>query len=108
MSLRMKILPLFLLSLTLPLDAQDHDTRAWFKGNTHTHSLWSDGNDFPEMIFDWYRERGYNFVGMSDHNVLQEGEKWMDLESIRKRQKAVGRDAVSKACPLYTSSSPRD
>jgi hypothetical protein len=34
---------------------------------------------------------------MSDHNVLQEGEKWMDLESIRKRQKAVGRDAVTKA-----------
>ena len=97
MSLRMKILPLFLLSLTLPLAAQDYDTRAWFKGNTHTHSLWSDGNDFPEMIFDWYRERGYDFVGMSDHNVLQEGEKWMDLESIRKRQKAVGRDAVSKA-----------
>ena len=41
MSLRMKILPLFLLSLTLPLAAQDYDTRAWFKGNTHTHSLWS-------------------------------------------------------------------
>ncbi len=59
--------------------------------------LWSDGNDFPEMIFDWYRSRGYDFVGMSDHNVLLEGEKWMDLESIRKRQKAVGRDAISKA-----------
>lgn len=93
----MKILSLLCFSLTLPLAAQDLDTRAWFKGNTHTHSLWSDGNDFPEMIFDWYRSRGYDFVGMSDHNILQEGEKWMDLESIRKRQKAVGRDAVSKA-----------
>lgn len=76
--------------------AQDHDTRAWFKGNTHTHSLWSDGNDFPEMIFDWYRSRGYDFVAMSDHNVLQEGERWMDLESIRKRQRAIGRDALGK------------
>ena len=37
MSLRMKILPLLLLGLALPLAAQDHDTRAWFKGNTHTH-----------------------------------------------------------------------
>lgn len=81
----------------LPLAAQDYDTKGWFKGNTHTHSLWSDGNDFPEMIFDWYRERGYDFVAMSDHNALQEGDKWMDLESIRKRQKAVGRDAVTKA-----------
>lgn len=91
--------PLFLLLLALapPLVAQDYDTRAWFKGNTHTHSLWSDGNDFPEMIFDWYREKGYDFVGMSDHNLLLEGDKWLDLEAIRKRQKAVGRDAVTKA-----------
>jgi len=82
---------------TAPLLAQDYDTRGWFKGNTHTHSLWSDGNDFPEMIFDWYRSRGYHFVGMSDHNLLLEGDKWLDLEAIRKRQKAVGRDAVTKA-----------
>lgn len=93
---KMKLIPLLLLG-ALPLAAQDYDTRNWFKGNTHTHSLWSDGNDFPEMIFDWYRERGYDFVAMSDHNILQEGEKWMDIESIRKRQKAVGRDAVTKA-----------
>ncbi|MEQ1842081.1 MAG: hypothetical protein ABL994_16875, partial [Verrucomicrobiales bacterium] len=92
----MRVLSL-LFVLTLPLCARDQDTRGWFKGNTHTHSLWSDGNDFPEMIFDWYRSHGYDFVGMSDHNVLQEGDKWLDLESIRKRQKAVGRDAVTKA-----------
>jgi hypothetical protein len=91
-----RFLPL-LLALASPLAAQDWDTRGWFKGNTHTHSLWSDGNDFPEMIFDWYRSHGYDFVGLSDHNILQEGEKWMDLEAIRKRQKAVGRDAVTKA-----------
>ena len=28
----------------------------WWKGNIHTHSLWSDGNDFPEMIADWYKQ----------------------------------------------------
>ncbi|MEX2580033.1 MAG: hypothetical protein WD342_13325 [Verrucomicrobiales bacterium] len=76
--------------------AQDYDTRDWFKGNTHSHSLWSDGNDFPEMIFDWYRSRGYHFVGLSDHNVMQQGDKWMDLEAIQKRQRALGRNAVSK------------
>ena len=27
----------------------DPPYRYW-KGNIHTHSLWSDGNDFPEMI----------------------------------------------------------
>lgn len=73
-----------------------YNTRTWFKGNTHTHSLWSDGNDFPEMIFDWYKSKGYDFVALSDHNILQQGEKWMDVAQIKKRQRAIGRDAISK------------
>lgn len=79
----------------------DYDTRNWFKGNTHTHSLWSDGNDFPEMIFDWYKQHGYHFVGLSDHNILQRGEKWMAVEDIKKRQRAIGRDAISKAMARF-------
>jgi len=48
----------------------------WYKGNLHTHSYWSDGDDFPEMIMDWYKTHGYQFVALSDHNTLAEGEKW--------------------------------
>lgn len=48
----------------------------WYKGNLHTHSYWSDGDDFPEMIMDWYKTHGYQFVALSDHNTLQEGERW--------------------------------
>lgn len=58
---------------------------AWYKGNLHAHSLWSDGDDFPEMIAAWYRERDYNFLALSDHNVLSEGQRWMPLTSIEKR-----------------------
>lgn len=49
----------------------------WFKGNLHTHSLWSDGNDFPEMIVDWYVTHDYDFLSLSDHNILSRGEKWV-------------------------------
>lgn len=49
----------------------------WYRGNLHTHSLWSDGDDFPEMIADWYRRHGYDFLGLSDHNVLSDGERWI-------------------------------
>src|SRR5687768_2391459 len=42
----------------------------WWKGNLHTHSLWSDGDDYPEMIVDWYKQHGYQFLALSDHNVL--------------------------------------
>ena len=51
----------------------------FWKGNLHTHSLWSDGDDFPEMIADWYKRRGYHFLTLSDHNVLSEGERWIDI-----------------------------
>lgn len=54
----------------------------WWKGNTHTHSLWSDGNDFPEMIADWYVKHGYNFLALSDHNVLSEGVRWKKHDEI--------------------------
>ncbi len=65
----------------------------WWKGNLHTHSLWSDGNDFPEMIADWYRRNGYNFLALSDHNVLSQGTKWMKLTAIESRN---AKDALPK------------
>lgn len=47
-------------------------TQRWWKGNLHTHSLWSDGDDFPEMIPDGYKRDGYHFLVLSDHNVPPE------------------------------------
>jgi len=66
---------LFTLSLSLILFQASY-AQEWYKGNLHTHSYWSDGDDFPEMIMDWYKSHGYHFVGLSDHNILAEGEKW--------------------------------
>ena len=42
----------------------------WFKGNTHTHTLLSDGDSPPETVAQWYRTHGYHFLVLSDHNVL--------------------------------------
>jgi hypothetical protein len=78
---------------------EDVETAAplnWYKGNTHTHTLWSDGNDFPEMIVAWYQERGYDFLALSDHNILSRGEKWMKVEAIDKRKKKPGATALEK------------
>jgi len=69
---------------------------AWYKGNTHTHSLWSDGNDFPDMIVDWYQAQGYDFLALSDHNLLSRGEKWMKVESIEKRRKVGGAGTLDR------------
>jgi hypothetical protein len=42
----------------------------WFKGNTHTHSLNSDGDSSPDDVVRWYREQRYHFLFFTDHNTL--------------------------------------
>jgi hypothetical protein len=44
--------------------------RQWYKGNTHTHTLNSDGDSAPDEVVRWYREHGYHFVVLTDHNYL--------------------------------------
>ena len=68
--------------LSTSCSTQDHDGARWYKGNLHTHSLWSDGDDFPEMIVDWYKNNDYDFVALSDHNVLAEGDLWTRTSDI--------------------------
>ena len=71
----------------------------WWKGNLHTHSLWSDGDDFPESIADWYKEHGYHFLALSDHNRMLEGEQWVTEsqknhfpEALEKNRRRFGAD----------------
>ncbi|HSI11150.1 MAG TPA: hypothetical protein VK961_03865 [Chthoniobacter sp.] len=73
--------PHLLLCLTLaPLLALAAEPEThWWKGNLHTHSHWSDGNDYPEMITDWYKNHGYHFLALSDHNVLPDYERWISI-----------------------------
>jgi hypothetical protein len=42
----------------------------WYKGNTHAHTINSDGDSTPVDVATWYREHGYQFVVLTDHNVL--------------------------------------
>lgn len=39
------------------------------KGDLHVHSDWSDGVDPPEAIVNAARERGYEYVVLSDHSI---------------------------------------
>ena len=55
--------------------------QVWHKGNLHTHSFWSDGDDFPEMIINWYKNHDYQFIAISDHNTIANEEKWYKLST---------------------------
>lgn len=65
-------------------------TPRWWKGNLHTHTFWSDGDDFPEMVAEWYRTHGYHFLALTDHNVLAQGMRWKtEAEIVKKGGKTV-------------------
>jgi hypothetical protein len=42
----------------------------WYLGNTHTHTTESDGDTPPAEVTQWYRDHGYHFLVLSDHNTL--------------------------------------
>jgi hypothetical protein len=44
------------------------------------------------MVVAWYKEHGYHFLALSDHNVLSVGEKWLDSELYPR---------VNRALPKY-------
>jgi len=74
----------FLLATLLILSGCSRPQAArWWKGNLHTHSLWSDGRHYPEMAVEWYKTEGYNFLALSDHNILSQGQKWIDAANNR-------------------------
>src|SRR5262249_17539647 len=42
----------------------------WYRGNTHTHTINTDGDSAPDTVERWYKEHGYQFVVISDHDSL--------------------------------------
>lgn len=55
----------------------------WYRGNLHTHSHWSDGDDYLESIALWYRDHNYDFLCFTDHNILANRERWVDVEKTK-------------------------
>lgn len=62
---------------SVTLEARDN--LHWMRGNMHTHTYWSDGDDYPEMVAAWYLDHNYQFLVFTDHNTLLRGEKWISV-----------------------------
>ena len=70
----------------------DSEGYYYWKGNLHTHSLWSDGDQFPEVVTAWYKRHGYHFLALSEHNLLPRGEKWINPRTNRYARRGGGMD----------------
>ncbi len=51
-------------------DAQEASKPRWYKGNTHTHTFNTDGDSSPIDVVRFYRDQGYNFLILSDHDSI--------------------------------------
>lgn len=54
----------------------------WLKGNLHTHSTVSDGSLKPGAVIKKYRDKGYDFVAMTDHGPDPEPYSYPDIDGI--------------------------
>lgn len=55
--------------------------KKFYKGQFHTHTWWSDGKAAPEQAVAFYKKRGYDFLGLTEHNVYPEGSR---VKTIKK------------------------
>ncbi len=52
--------------------------RAWYRGDCHLHSWYSDGKRYPADIAALAREAGLDFIHSSDHNTNSSHPFWAD------------------------------
>ena len=60
----------FLLLLTIAVCSActEQKQTVWYKGNTHTHTTFSDGDTPVNDVIKWYHDNGYHFLFVTDHN----------------------------------------
>ncbi len=49
-----------------------------YKGNLHTHSTRSDGRYAPEVVIKAYKDKGYDFMCLSDHEIYFKSDAYDD------------------------------
>jgi len=78
-------------------------THQWFRGNTHCHTLNSDGDSPPETLTKWYYDHNYNFLVITDHNKLIDPIKVSLPENGRKNFLLIPGEEITGAKTIHTT-----
>ena len=54
----------------------------WYKGNLHSHTTVSDGKMTPEQSVEVYKEHGYNFLALSEHDIYTDYRKQYNTDNF--------------------------
>ena len=72
--LKISIYAILLLCISTCCTAGNNSVQIYKKGAVHTHSLWSDGASLPEVAVKTFKDLGFDFVCLSDHNIYPDEE----------------------------------
>ena len=67
----------------------------WYKGNLHTHTTHSDGDSSPDAVARWYKEHGYQFLFLSDHNHFTDPRGLNQVFAAKERFLLIGAEEVT-------------
>jgi len=62
-------------------DGDDARVR-WYRGNLHTHTTNSDGDESPEFVANGYDTNGYDFLAITDHNFVRNRKRFGAESSV--------------------------
>jgi len=68
--MRLVLALLALLPATLYAQQATQRPLHWYRGNTHAHTSESDGDSPPLAVARWYKDAGYQFTFITDHEKL--------------------------------------
>ena len=69
-------------------------TLADIKGDLHTHSEWSDGNNSIEEMSRAAMKRGYSYIAVTDHSVSLRVARGLDTAALKKKKAQI--DKINK------------
>lgn len=57
--------------------------RRWYRGMIHAHTCWSDGRALPEQAVAAYKNGGYDFFSITDHNRIgADADRWIEVAPL--------------------------
>ena len=81
--------------LALAAIGAPENEKRWYKGNLHTHTVHSDGDSSPDFVARWYKEHGYQFLILSDHNYFTEPAGLNTVFGAKERFLLIGGEEVT-------------
>ena len=70
----------FVIASALAASAACAEATRFYRGMIHAHTCWSDGRALPEQAVAAYRDAGYDFFAITDHNRIgADPDRWIEV-----------------------------